>query len=57
MLLPLKVHLPGSMRWTVAVDVIASSNEFSIAVQDTSVPFRSFIGLGAVSVDVSNVDP
>ena len=48
-----------SMIWTVADDVMASSRETSMAVQDTSVPFRSFIGSGAVSVDVSTsgVDP
>ena len=42
------------MIWTVAMDVMVS---FSTAVQDTSVPFRSFIGSGAVSVDISGVDP
>ena len=49
--------LPRSMRWIVAVDVLESSIESPIAVQDTSVPFKSFIGPRAVSVDVSCIDP
>ena len=39
----------------IVVDaVMASSSESSMAVQDTSVPFRSDIGSGAVSVDDSS---
>ena len=39
----------------IVVDaVMASSRESSMAVQDTSVPFRSDIGSGAVSVDDSS---
>ena len=50
-------HVPPSMIRIVADDLATSSRDPSMAVQDTSVPFRSFIGSGAVSIDVSVIDP
>ena len=47
-------NLPPSVTCIVVDAVMASSGESSMAVQDTSVPFRSDIGSGAVSVDVSS---
>lgn len=42
----------------IVVDaVMASSCDLFMAVQDTSVPFRSDIGSGAVSIDVSSSEP
>ena len=39
------------------MDVVALSRESSMAVQDTSVPFRSFTGPEVVSTDVNGMDP
>ena len=49
-------HVPPSVIRIVADGVMASSRESSMAIQDTSVPFRSFIGSGAISVEVSTSD-
>ena len=47
-------NLPPLVTCIVADAVTASSCDSSMAVQDTSVPFRSDIGSGAVSVDDSS---
>ena len=50
-------NLPPLVTCIVVDAVTASSRESSMAVQDTSVQFRSVIGSGAISVDVSSREP